>query len=452
MADVPDAAVVQPNLSLVLERITDGFFALDAQWRIAYMNAEARKLLHGPANPIGRYWLDVFPKARGRLFEREYTRAMREQHPVQFVEYSKTANCWFEVKAYPSSDGISVYFRDVSARIEAQREVERNAQRLEALVDFGRTAISDGGCARTVAAAIELVRDALETPIVEVHTFDPARERFVARDVAGWPSNAVFSPLAPIEAHLLYAVRTREPFVSSDLRIDPRARSVAALASCGAISCIVAPIESANRMAGAIVAYDVKPRTFSVGDVRFMESVAQTLAESNASYESNRRTEQVLESIGDAFCAVDRDLRITYVNGRMARFWKTSQAEIAGRPLALYTREFDAEGKILRLFKDALAHARSHSYETELRGRAYEGRIYPFSDGVAVYVRDITRRRRDDARVRNLNAELLRAIDGLSKALTGDFDERAGSHVDRLRDAAQRMADLIDAQNQVDSM
>ncbi len=72
MADTStEAAVLQPNLALVLERITDGFCALDADWRIAYMNAEARRLLRVDANPIGRIWLEQFPKARGRLFERE---------------------------------------------------------------------------------------------------------------------------------------------------------------------------------------------------------------------------------------------------------------------------------------------------------------------------------------------------------------------------------------------
>ena len=47
MADTStEAAVLQPNPALVLERITDfGFFALDADWRIAYMNAQARRML-----------------------------------------------------------------------------------------------------------------------------------------------------------------------------------------------------------------------------------------------------------------------------------------------------------------------------------------------------------------------------------------------------------------------
>ncbi|HEV7179667.1 MAG TPA: PAS domain-containing protein, partial [Candidatus Baltobacteraceae bacterium] len=126
MTDVTsaDASNVQADLSLVLERITDGFFALDQEWRIAYMNSEARKLLSPRGHVIGQFWLDVFPKARGRLFEREYHRAMSDQRPVQFIEYSTTANCWFECKAYPSPDGVSVYFRDVTSRIEAEREVE----------------------------------------------------------------------------------------------------------------------------------------------------------------------------------------------------------------------------------------------------------------------------------------------------------------------------------------
>ena len=166
MADVKqDAAVLQPNLSNVLERITDGFFALDAEWRIAYMNAEARKLLHaeGDGDVVGRNWLEAFPKARGRLFEREYGRAMRDQQPVQFIEFSKTANSWFEVKAYPSKDGLSVYFRDVSARVEAQREIEKNVRRQQSLIDFGRSALAGVTFDQIVADAIDLIRDVVET-------------------------------------------------------------------------------------------------------------------------------------------------------------------------------------------------------------------------------------------------------------------------------------------------
>ena len=134
-----DASVLPPDLSLVLERITDGFFALDSQWCISYMNSEARRILRAKEDPVGKYWLDAFPLARGRLFEREYKRAMSDQLVVQFVEYSKSAGAWLEVKAYPSPEGLSVYFRDVSKRIETQRELEHNATRQQAIISFGRS-------------------------------------------------------------------------------------------------------------------------------------------------------------------------------------------------------------------------------------------------------------------------------------------------------------------------
>ncbi|HET9030619.1 MAG TPA: PAS domain-containing protein [Candidatus Aquilonibacter sp.] len=474
-------SVLPPDLSLVLERITDGFFALDAQWRIAYMNAEARKLLQAPRDAIGEFWLEAFPLARGRLFEREYHRAMRDQQPVQFVEYSKTANLWFEVKAYPSPDGISVYFRDVSSRIEAQREIERNARRQQALIDFGRTALAGSSFDQIVNDALDLVRDVLETPIADVLDFDADEQRFAVRRSLGWGAYAAFDPSRPLVAHLEQVVRTGEPFVCADVRIDPRARALAQLQHNNVLSCVAVLIGTSAQPQGVIVVYYPLTRTFSVGDVRFVQAVAQTVAETANALESNRRMAQVLESIRDAFVAVDRDLRITYVNSQMARYWNVAPADVIGRRLEEYTAHFDVEGVALRSFKEALANEHSMTYENRVRGRWYETRLYPFANGVAAYVRDVTRRKREQERILNINAELerrvaqrtrqleiannelesfsysvshdlrapLRAIDGFSQALVEDYgdvlDERGRGYSERVRKAAQRMADLIDA-------
>ena len=476
-----DTSVLRPDLSLVLERITDGFFALDAQWNIAYMNAEARKLLHADPDCVGRHWLDAFPKSRGTLFEREYNRAMRDQLPVQFVEYSKTANTWFEVKAYPSLDGLSVYFRDVSSRIEAQREIERNARRQQALIDFGRSALAGLSLDQLFLDAMELLRDVLEAQIVEVHDYDRELERFSARHVHGWPSHVGLRVHDPLLAHLAYVVRTGEPFVCPDVRIDGRARSLAQLAAVDVLSCVTVPIGTPQEPIGAIVVYYNHTRTFSVGDVRFAQSIAQTVAESANALESNRRMAQVLESISDAFVAVDRTLAITYVNSQMSRYFNVSPGQVVGKPIEEYMRLFDHDGIAIRSFKEALAHERPVTYELEISGRSYETRLYPFANGVAAYTRDVTRRRTEERRIKELNEQLerrvaertkqlelankelesfsysvshdlrapLRAIDGFSQALAEDYghvlDERGRNYLQRVRKAAQRMADLIDA-------
>ena len=474
-------AAIRPDLSLVLERITDGFFALDAQWRISYINAQARKLLHVRAECVGEFWLDVFPKARGRLFEREYHRAMRDQRPVQFVEYSETAELWFEVKAYPSPDGLSVYFRDVTSRIEAQREVERTTWRQQALIDFGRAALAGATYDQTLLDAIELLREILDASVVDLYHYDRSSGTFSIMRSEGWESGAWIDPHQPPLEHIAAVVRSGEPFVCSDLRIDPRARSLAQLERCGVLSCVATLIGTVQAPIGTIVAYNAQTRTFSVGDVRFVQSLSQSIAEFTSALESNRLMSEVLESIHDAFVAVDGDLRVTYVNRRMADYWGMTQSEIIGTRLSAYTATFESDGRVLGLYKEVLREGRALTFEDHNRERWHETRLYPFGNGVAGYVRDITARKNEQERVLELNAELerrvderttqlevankelesfaysvshdlrapLRAIDGFSQAMLEDYgggmDQRAKGYLDRVRRAAQRMADLIDA-------
>lgn len=477
-----EASALRADLSLVLERITDGFFALDSQWRIAYINARARKLLHAPKDCIGLHWLDVFPKARGRLFEREYTRAMRDQQPVQFVEYSVTAELWFEVKAYPSPDGLSVYFRDVTSRVEAQREIERTARRQQALIDLGRAALAGATFQQTIADAIDLVREEVGASIVDVLDFHRAGARFAAAYSSGWKTGVTLDPSDPPTGHLVALLRSGEPFVSSDVRIDPRARSLASLSGIGILSCAAVLIGTLNAPLGALVAYSEQTRTYTVGEVRFLQGIAQTIAEIASSLESNRLMAQVLETIHDAFVAVDGDLRITYVNSRMASFWNAAPAEMIGAPILEFLRKHGDDGvEVLSYYLEAVRSRRPATFESFYDDHWYETRLYPFGQGVAGYVRDVTARKSEQQRVLDLNAELerrveertkqlelanrelesfsysvshdlrapLRAIDGFSAALLEDYgtqlDDRATSYLDRVRRAAQRMADLIDA-------
>lgn len=476
-----DTSVERPDLSLVLERITDGFIALDANWRVAYTNAEARKMLNVQEDVHGMFWLDAFPKARGRAFEREYQRAMRDQQPVQFTEFSQTSGTWLEVKAYPSRDGLSIYFRDVSARIEAQREVERNARRQQAIIDFGRGALTGATSDEILGDAIDLLREILDTPIVDVFEFDAEHVTWTSSRSIGWGLNAQLEYDKPLVAHLNHVARTGEPFVCPDVRIDPRARGLKVLSGNNVLSLVAILIGTPQHPMGAFVTYYPLTRTFSVGDVRFAQAIAQSIAEITTALESNRRTAQVLESIRDAFVAVDKRMRITYVNAQMAAFFGIEPSVAIGEPLEEYTSIFDHDGVALRSFRESLADGNPRIYEQHIGDRWYETRLFPYANGVASYTQDITSRKTEDERIRQLNAELearvaerthqlelsnkelesfsysvshdlrapLRAIDGFSQALLEDyaetFDARASNYLDRVRKAAQRMADLIDA-------
>ncbi len=110
----------------ILESITDAFFALDGQWRFTYINDQGERLLFRTrAALLGRNIWDEFPAAVGTTFEREYRRAVDEQATASFEEFYPPLDKWFEVRAYPSAGGLSVYFHDITGRKAAEAARDR---------------------------------------------------------------------------------------------------------------------------------------------------------------------------------------------------------------------------------------------------------------------------------------------------------------------------------------
>jgi PAS domain S-box-containing protein len=113
----------------LLESITDAFYALDRECRFTYLNQRA--LDHFGATRetlLGQVVWDVFPVTRGTVFQQEYERALREQGSVAFETVSPISSRWIEVRAYPTRQGLAVYFRDVTDRKVAEEQL-READR-----------------------------------------------------------------------------------------------------------------------------------------------------------------------------------------------------------------------------------------------------------------------------------------------------------------------------------
>lgn len=131
------AKTYQQHLVAMMESITDGFFAINQDWIVTYWNKEAERILNKTRNEIlGRKVSDIYPEAAELKFSSECKRAMENKESVQFDEYLPSVGLWLEVTAYPSSDGLSVYFRDVSTRIKAEQELQEAKERYQQLFDF----------------------------------------------------------------------------------------------------------------------------------------------------------------------------------------------------------------------------------------------------------------------------------------------------------------------------
>lgn len=123
----------QTRIETILSSISDAVYALDPEWRFAYLNDEAQRLLQRRRDELlGRNVWEAFPEARDTVLYREYQRACEHKVPVSFEFFYPPLETWFSVRAFPHDEGLTVYFHDITERVETEARL-RQAQKMDAL-------------------------------------------------------------------------------------------------------------------------------------------------------------------------------------------------------------------------------------------------------------------------------------------------------------------------------
>lgn len=107
----------------ILESIADAFYALDAERRFTYANRHALELWgKRPDEVIGRLFTDVFPGVEDTDAWEAQARAATERNPVHIETVSPIIHRWVSISIYPTAGGgLTVYFRDITSRKNAER-------------------------------------------------------------------------------------------------------------------------------------------------------------------------------------------------------------------------------------------------------------------------------------------------------------------------------------------
>ena len=134
----------EQKLTTILESIGDCFFAVDRSWTVTYWNQMAEKTLRKKKEEIvGRNLWEEYTAAMPLKFYEEYHRAMQESISVHFEEYFAPLQMWFEASAYPSAEGLSVYFRDITEKKKVTEALQESNQRYELVSKATSDAIWD---------------------------------------------------------------------------------------------------------------------------------------------------------------------------------------------------------------------------------------------------------------------------------------------------------------------
>jgi PAS domain S-box-containing protein len=162
------------QMQRMYSRITDAFYALDDDWTITYVNEQAAAFFdRDPDDLEGEDIREAFPASVGDEFYEAYTEAFETQESVTLTTESVfQPGRWVEERVFPSEDGLSIYFRDITER-------RRREQTLNALHDATRE-LMQAETERAIADAVCRVADTvLEFPGTGVRLYDEEQDALV---------------------------------------------------------------------------------------------------------------------------------------------------------------------------------------------------------------------------------------------------------------------------------
>lgn len=114
------------RLAGIIESTSDAIVALDRQWRYTFVNGNASELFdRAPASLVGRHIWTEYPEGFEQPFARAYERVM-DTGVAEFIEdHYEPWDRWFENRIYPTSEGIVIFFHEITEQkrsAAAQRE------------------------------------------------------------------------------------------------------------------------------------------------------------------------------------------------------------------------------------------------------------------------------------------------------------------------------------------
>src|SRR5256714_7141904 len=111
------------TMTNILEKTTDGFLAVDSEWKLTYVNAAAEAMVGRKRDELlgGLLW-ERFPELVGSVFQANYEKVMADKVAIEFEASDPSGRNWYDVDAYRSNGGVSVFFRDISERRQSKTE------------------------------------------------------------------------------------------------------------------------------------------------------------------------------------------------------------------------------------------------------------------------------------------------------------------------------------------
>ncbi|MBA2939086.1 EAL domain-containing protein [Paenibacillus sp. CGMCC 1.16610] len=124
---INNGSLLPPTVN-ILDNITNGFFIVDQDWTISYLNKSMENWVQRRKEDLIGYNLwESLPESINTKFYTNYHKAMEEQVSITFEEYYEPTNEWLEVRLFPSDSDLIGYVNNVSERKNYEKTIEHMA-------------------------------------------------------------------------------------------------------------------------------------------------------------------------------------------------------------------------------------------------------------------------------------------------------------------------------------
>ena len=292
---------------LLIERMSDGFIALDKDWRYTYVNYRYGELeLRNPQSLIGKNIWEEFPGTAGTVGYEIYHKAMVEQKYMCGIDYYKLLDIWVENHIYPAPEGgIFVFLRDITAGKKAEQKIIKANRLYFFISQINQMIVRTTDAATLFKEVCRIAVELGEFKMAWIGMIDEQDQKVIpvmyAGEERGYLSSVKTITMADIaegRGPVGSALREGKYIICNDIENDPQMPfwKDAALER-GYLSSMSLPIKKFGKVIGSFSVYAAEKDFFDDVEITLLEEAAGDVSFALEVFEKEKQRKEAEETI-----------------------------------------------------------------------------------------------------------------------------------------------------------